>query len=341
MNTVHIQSGEAAPLSFGEGLGVRLTYQQFGPPIGTAPVVLVNHALTGNSNVGGPDGWWNAIIGEGKTIDTNHFTVVAFNIPGNGFGDEYFIDNYTAVTVAGVAALFWQGLIALGVENLYAIIGGSLGGGVVWHMAAQQPAKVQHLIPIATDHKATDWVMANVLVQDRILNNSASPVADARLHAMLLYRTPQSLQQRFNREHIDGAFAIEHWLNRHGKKLEERFALPAYRLMNHLLKTIDVDIEDIGNSKAAIHLIAVDTDLLFTPQQTRKTFEALKAAGSKVYYNEIQSIHGHDAFLIESAQLAGILQPVFEPHQSGVPFAAPIQASPLGQRKEKTLVKVS
>ncbi|MES2486792.1 MAG: alpha/beta fold hydrolase [Bacteroidota bacterium] len=300
-------------LSSGKSLkDVPLTYQIFGPAISAAPVVLVNHALTGNSNVSGPDGWWNTLIGPGKTIDTTHFTVVAFNIPGNSYGSDFFIENYAAVTVADVAALFWQGLKSLGVNSLFAIIGGSLGGGVTWHMAAQQPDKLQHLIPVATDHKATDWVIANVLVQDRILNNSTSPVADARLHAMLLYRTPQSLQERFERNYTNGAFAIEHWLNRHGKKLEERFALPAYKLMNHLLKTIDVDLAVVAaHMGAAIHLVAVDTDLLFTPNETRKTFELLKAAGAEVCYNEIQSAHGHDAFLIEHTQLAAILKPVF------------------------------
>ncbi|HMI07545.1 MAG TPA: hypothetical protein VK528_08375, partial [Flavobacterium sp.] len=68
---------------------VSLFYQTFGPELGTAPVVLVNHALTGNSNVTGKNGWWNDLIGKEKTIDTNYFTVIAFNIPGNGFDGDF------------------------------------------------------------------------------------------------------------------------------------------------------------------------------------------------------------------------------------------------------------
>lgn len=287
---------------------VPLTYQVFGPGLGTAPVVVVNHALTGNSNVAGMGGWWGAIAGDGRALDTRCFTVVAFNIPGNGYGNNYFIDDYKAVSVADVAALFWRGLDVLRVSKVFAIIGGSLGGGVAWHMAALKPGRLHHLIPVATHHKATDWVIANVLVQDRILNNSTDPLADARLHAMLLYRTPQSLEERFNRSRVEGGYAVENWLISHGKKLQERFTLSAYRLMNHLLKTIDADVETI---KAAVHLIAIDTDLLFTPDETRNTFSLFKDLGNKLTYNEVKSIHGHDAFLIENEQIEAVLKPVF------------------------------
>ena len=306
---------------------VVLSYQLFGPALGTAPVVLVNHALTGNSNVSGKLGWWKTLIGENRTIDTNFFTVIAFNIPGNGFDDDAdnLIYNYKDVTAADVAHFFWLGLKQLGILQLHTLIGGSLGGGIAWEMAALESESVTNLIPVATDWKATDWVIANTLVQDRILNNSKDPVADARLHAMLLYRTPQSLQQRFKRGYADTAFAIEHWLNRHGKSLEERFALPSYKLMNHLLKTINIakdgSFEAVTkNITAAIHLVAVDTDLLFTPEETRKTYELLKQNGNEVYFHEIQSAHGHDAFLIEWEQLAAILAPVFDSNSEGLQF---------------------
>ena len=306
---------------------VALSYQFFGPVIGNAPVVLVNHALTGNSNVGGYNGWWNTLVGEEKIIDTSYFTVIAFNIPGNGFDDnaDNLIYNYKDFTSQDVARVFWLGLQKLGILQLHTIIGGSLGGGIAWEMAALEPEKVANLIPVATDWKATDWVVANTLVQDRILNNSVNPIADARLHAILLYRTPQSLQCRFNNTYINNAFAVEHWLTKHGKNLEERFTLPAYKLMNHLLKTInmakDGSFEAVAKTiTAAIHIVAVDTDLLFTADETRKTYEALKQNGNEVYYNEIKSVHGHDAFLIEWEQLAEILAPVFQSDENSKKF---------------------
>ena len=72
---------------------IKLSYQLFGLPLGEAPIVLVNHALTGNSHVAGEDGWWKDLIGHDKVIDTKIYTVLAFNIPGNGY-DGFAIENY-------------------------------------------------------------------------------------------------------------------------------------------------------------------------------------------------------------------------------------------------------
>ena len=300
---------------------INLSYQVFGLPINTAPIVLVNHALTGNSQVAGKKGWWNDLIGDNKTIDTTFFTVLAFNIPGNGYDDNFdtLLLNYKDFSARDFSVLFWEGLKILKIESLFAVIGGSLGGGIAWEMAALEPNKIENLIPIATDWKATDWVIANVLVQDQILNNSQNPIADARLHAMLLYRTPQSLKLKFNRKEseIANGFQIENWLNHHGKKLQNRFHLASYKLMNHLLKTIDIsrnktDFLAVANTITAnIHIISVDSDLFFIPSENLETYEELVATKENVFYHEIKSIHGHDAFLIEFEQLSTIISPIF------------------------------
>ncbi|MGL2965002.1 alpha/beta fold hydrolase [Flavobacterium sp. XGLA_31] len=298
-----------------------LFYQTFGQPVGTAPVAVVNHALTGNSNVTGEDGWWNDLIGENKIIDTVYFTVIAFNIPGNGYDGNFgnLISAYVDFTIRDVARIFWEGLQFLNVKKVFAVIGGSLGGAVAWEMAVLQPNKIDHLIPVATDWKATDWVIANVLIQDQILNNSDDPIADARLHAMLLYRTPQSINQRFQRNKLDdlSIFQIENWLITHGFKLKNRFRLSAYKLMNHLLKTNDITrnrkdfLTVVQTIQAHIHVIAVDTDYFFIPEENRESHQQLQTVKENVFYHEIQSIHGHDAFLIEFEQLAQILEPIF------------------------------
>lgn len=298
-----------------------LFYQLFGQPIHTAPIVVVNHALTGNSNVTGENGWWNDLIGENKTIDTNYFTVIAFNIPGNGFDNNFgnLISNYKDFTIRDIARIFWEGLFFLNVNSVFALIGGSLGGAIAWEMTALQPNKIENLIPIATDWKATDWVVANVLIQDQILNNSDDPIADARLHAMLLYRTPQSVNQRFKREKFNenSIFQIENWLVNHGIKLKNRFRLSSYKLMNHLLKTNDITRQRnnfqsvITSINANIHIVAVDTDYFFIADENRKDYQQAKSVKENVFYHEINSIHGHDAFLIEFNQLSQILEPIF------------------------------
>jgi homoserine O-acetyltransferase len=300
---------------------IPLHYQLFGQPIGNSPVVVVNHALTGNSNVSGENGWWKDLIGENKIIDTNYFTIIAFNIPGNGFDEnpENLIANYKDFTIRDIVRIFWEGLFFLKIETVFAIIGGSLGGAVAWEMTALYPKRIQNLIPIATDWKATDWIIANVLIQDQILNNSDDPIADARLHAMLLYRTPQSINQRFQRKKLDNlsSYQIENWLLNHGIKLKNRFRLSAYKLMNHLLKTNDITrgrkdfLQLAKNINSTIHIISVDSDYFFIAHENKETYHQLKEIKENVYYNEIKSIHGHDAFLIEFEQLSQILSPIF------------------------------
>jgi len=297
---------------------IDLSYQVFGAALHTAPIVLVNHALTGNSNVSGKGGWWSSLIGDDKCIDTKKFTVLAFNIPGNGF-DSFVIDNYKDFVARDIAYIFLEGLKELKIDSVFATIGGSLGGGIAWEMAALNPGLTEHLIPVASDWKSTDWLIANCQIQEQFLVNSKQPVHDARMHAMLCYRTPESFKERFNRSTNteQQIFSVESWLRHHGEKLQERFQLSAYKLMNQLLKTIDVTREgnqsfvNLQNSNTNIHIVGVDSDLFFTAKENKDTFKQLAQANSNVTYGEIHSLHGHDAFLIEFQQLEQILKGVF------------------------------
>jgi len=314
-------------LDFTSELGIhipmlKLAYQLFGKPLGTAPIVLINHALTGNSNVCGVDGWWKNLVGENKCIDTHEYTILAFNIPGNGFDNdqENLIDNYKDFTARDIASIFILGLHKLKIQSLYAVIGGSVGGGIAWELVALQPKLIDHVIPIASDWKSTDWLIANCFLQDRILNNSLNPIEDARVHAMLCYRTPISFKTKFDRTTNEslGVFNIESWLIHHGKKLQERFYLSTYKLMNQLLKTIDItrDREEfetvVSEIQSHIHIIGVNSDLFFTASENKETYHKLKELNIKTDYYEIQSIHGHDAFLIEYEQLSEFLSPIFK-----------------------------
>jgi len=298
-----------------------MSYQLFGKPLHEAPIVLINHALTGNSNVAGEGGWWTQIVGPGKVIDTNLYTVLAFNIPGNGQDQNpsNLIENYQDFTARDIAQIFALALEDLKITQLFAVIGGSVGGGLAWELAALRPSLIEHLIPVASDWKSTDWLLANCHIQDRILNNSSEPLADARMHAMSLYRTPESLKSKFDRTLQDGEaiFAVESWLNYHGKVLNERFQLAAYKLMNQVLRTIDITqgkqdfIQVASKITSNIHIITINSDLFFKPEVNWETYVDLKIHKDNVTISEIQSIHGHDAFLIEFAQIQNILEPVF------------------------------
>lgn len=289
----------------------QISYQTFGLPLGSAPVILINHALTGNSTLLGINGWWDDMVGENKTIDTLKYTIVAFNIPGNGY-DNFFISDYKKIITKQIAQLFWYGLEQLQIPNLYAIVGGSLGGAIGWEMVIQQPKRVSKFVPIATHYKTNSWLAGNVHIQDSILNHSKKPVQDARKHAMFLYRSPTGINQKF----LNNNTKVLEWLDYHGNALENRFTLKAYKLVNHLLSTIGQDVTDeiwenfSRDYKGEIHIISVNTDLLFIPEDQEETYLKLKSK-IKTSYNIINSVHGHDAFLIEFDQLSNILNPLF------------------------------
>ena len=297
---------------------LNLSFQVFGPELHTAPIVLVNHALTGNSQVVGSTGWWNDLIGANKTIDTTKYTILAFNVPGNGF-DDLIIENYSDFTTRDIARIFIEGINFLEIKKTYAIIGGSVGGGIAWEMVALEPKITQHLIPIATDWKSTDWLIANCFLQEQILKNSSKPIEDARTHAMLCYRTPESFAAKFQRTTNEelAIFNVESWLLHHGEKLQKRFQISSYKMMNQLLKTIDItrnraSFEEITSKiEADIHIIGINSDLFFTANENIATYEELKKYKNNVTYQEIVSIHGHDAFLIEYKQLHNLLQDIF------------------------------
>jgi len=288
---------------------IPLSYQLFGKDLFSAPIILVNHALTGNSNVSGEKGWWKQLVGKHQVIDTDQYTVLCFNIPGNGF-DDFFIDECEDFTPSDIANIFLKGLEILNIKSLHAIIGGSLGGGIGWEMLVRKPHLAEIFIPVACDFKTHDWLHAQCLVQNFLLNQNDEPLQKARIHAMLCYRTPESLNSRFQNRYSEEKQRLESedWLVYHGKALNERFSLKSYKLMNHLLMNINANEEHLEKIQARMHMISVDTDLFFPASEIRMCFEKLKEKNKDVFYHEITSVHGHDAFLMEYKQLNTIIK---------------------------------
>ncbi|WP_209390710.1 alpha/beta fold hydrolase [Chryseobacterium sp. RR2-3-20] len=293
----------------GKEYSIPLSYQLFGKDLFSVPIILVNHALTGNSNVSGEKGWWKQLIGERQVIDTQRFTVLCFNIPGNGF-DDFFVDEYEDFTPSDIANIFLKGLEVLNIKKLYTIIGGSLGGAIGWEMLVKKPDLADIFIPVACDYKTHDWLHAQCLVQKFLLNQPNEPLQKARIHAMLCYRTPQSLNDRFQNKFNNEKDRLESedWLIHHGNVLNERFSLKSYRLMNHLLMNINAEEEKLEKIQSRMHMISVDTDLFFPASEIRMSFEKFKEKKENVFYHEITSIHGHDAFLMEYEQLNTIIK---------------------------------
>lgn len=291
---------------------VPLSYELAGAPLGEAPIVLVNHALTGNSHVAGPDGWWAELIGPGQAIDTERYTILCFDIPGNCYHTEP-LPEPNLFTLREVAELMLQGLKMLGIQSLHAIIGASMGGALVWQIAHLAPSLANLVIPIACDYRASDWLLGQTLVQ-RLLLESEHPLYAARIHGMLCYRTPESINQRFGGEQIakgeegETKPKVLDWLEYHGRQLESRFSLDAYKVMTHLTETIHVTdhATALRSIEGEIHMISIDSDLLFPHSEAVATAEVLG-----VPLHTIHSIHGHDAFLMEYQQLSQIINSFF------------------------------
>ena len=304
-------------LSSGENVSVSLSYQTFGLQLGKGPLVVVNHSLTGDSNISGDNGWWSELIGSKKMINTDKFCVMCINIPGNiqekrgfNYGNKWILSD--------VAKLFIQLLKNLGVRKVHSLIGGSIGGGLVWEMGLLDENFFENLIPVAADYKASDWLISNTYFQNLILKNSKNPVFDARLHAMISYRNPKSINRRFKIKSNDlNERKVIDWLNHHGNKLKEKFSLKSYIHMNHLLSSIGYNYENkflklITKNKSKIHLVGVNSDLLFPNFEIENTYDLLSAIKKNIYYYQIQSDHGHDAFLIEFKQMKNKLNHIFE-----------------------------
>lgn len=306
----------------GQQLEVNVSYQLFGRSPGVAPVVVVTHGLTGNSSAAGPGGWWSRLIGPGKAIDTRQFAVLAFDLPGNGYGGDAksFFPDHRQVNARDVARWLGCALERLGIERVFAGIGPSLGGGILWEMALVRPGLFGTIIPVAADWKSSDWIIAHNHVQEQLLEQGEGGMRLARQMAMLFYRSPESFRRKFGREQkAEGRFAVETWLEHHGDRLADRFAPEAYRAMNHLLSTIDIGrgrggfAQAIRNLHARVVQVAVNNDLFFVASENRRTHQFLCQQGRASEYHEIQSVHGHDGFLIETDQLTNILRTVFVP----------------------------
>ena len=294
-----------------------LSYEVFGRPLGSAPLILVGHALTANSSLTGDKGWWEPIVGSAKAIDTNRATVLCFNIPGNGY-DGFFFDADIQLTASDIARIFITGLENLSISEVALFVAGSVGGGIAWSMVAQNRIHFKRFVPIATDWKSTDWIIAHCHIQERLLEEETEwGLKLARQHAMLTYRTPQSFDSRFQRERKSSNYAVESWLDYHGDALTSRFHARAYRHLNQILRQIDAVPEDqsfesvFAPIKTEFYVVSITSDLLFIPTEDDKTVNSLRSLGKPTDHFKIYSLHGHDAFLIEHDQVAAVIKGIW------------------------------
>ena len=292
-------------------------------------VVVVCHSLTADTNV---SEWWGPMKGHKKALDTKKYFIICINALGSPYGStspltfsEGGLDptEFPEITVRDVVRSQKMLTDSLGIRGIAAAVGGSLGGMAALEWGIMYPDIVKSVISIGSCAANTPWALGFGEVQRNAITNDPGwnggkyrgqppGLGLARKIAMISYRSPVSFAERFGRRlNKDGGnFAVSGYLDYHGKKLLQRFDANCYL---SLLRTMDS--HDVGRGRGGwvpalerltmpALMIGMSTDALYPPEEQRKL--AAKIENSR--YAEIDSGHGHDAFLMEFEKLSDVVE---------------------------------
>ncbi len=288
-----------------------ISYQWIGNINKVKPVVLILHALTGNSSVTGENGWWKQLVGTSKIIDTDKYNILSIDTLGNGFATDthLHIHSVEKITVNDIAKINLWLLNELQLKTNISIIGGSLGGAIAWEMWKENPELFDKLISIGANPFEDHWIKAITFLQNDLLQNDQG-YEQARMWSMLFYRNALGIDDKFKSSNQ----TIENWLVYHGNSLKKRFSKKSYQIMNHLLGSIgkgsskEQYIKAAHKSNTQIVVVSISSDWLFHPQHQIDWANELAKSYRNVTHHSLESTHGHDAFLIEFEKLGKILE---------------------------------
>lgn len=276
-------------------------------------LVVVVHALTGSADAVGD--WWSEVAGPGRAMDTRRHAVLSANLLGSCYGttgpSEPDRRPFPAVTTRDMARLIERLVASLGVSSVALVVGGSLGGMVALELAATFPTLARNVVVLAAPAEHPASAIGWSHIQRRAIDAAgAEGLEIARMIAMMTYRTADELDVRFGRTTPgDGGFQVQRYLARHGRKLRDRFDVHSYRTLLDAMDTHDVGRGRGGVERALRRIegrvigVGIAGDLLYSERDVRRWTEA---AGAD--YRVIRSTHGHDAFLLEHAQVSAILR---------------------------------
>jgi homoserine O-acetyltransferase/O-succinyltransferase len=295
-------------LRYGSELEVSIAYEWQGNP--NAPVIIVAGGISATRHVSlsteYPErGWWEAQVGPGRAIDTDRFRILAIN----WLGSEGSLD--VAIDSADQADAIAATLDHLNIKKAAAFVGASYGAMVGLQFAARHGQRLEKLIAISGADSAHPYSSAwralqrNIVRLNRDSENEAAALSIARQLAMLSYRTPEEFAERFatpvQLENDIARSPAENYLEVCGNKYA---AITNTTAFLRLSESIDLHQVNTGDIKTFTTLVAIEEDRL-VPVETLAALE--QKIGARCQLKRIRSVYGHDAFLVESTQIAEVL----------------------------------
>ncbi|MBR0473272.1 MAG: homoserine O-acetyltransferase [Methanosphaera sp.] len=315
--------------------------------------IYVCHALTGDAHAAGwhdndkKPGWWNIIIGPGKPLDTNKYFIICSNVIGSckgstgpssinpDTGKEYGLD-FPIVTIADMVSAQKKLMDHLEITQLYAVIGGSMGGMQVLEWTISHPEMIRNAIMIASGAYSTpqqiafnaverrsitedpNWNKGNYYHTDKIPEQGLSV---ARMIGHITYLSNESMYEKFGRRLQDkndfsydfsNEFQVESYLEYQGFSFTKKFDANSYLYLTKALDYFDVRKnnsleEGLKSVRAKMLIMSITSDWLYTHEHMEEIVQALRANNVDVTYSKLNSEYGHDAFLIENGQMNYII----------------------------------
>jgi homoserine O-acetyltransferase len=339
---------EPLPLDSGQSIaGVRIAYESYGSLSPARDnVVLVCHATTGDQHLAskhpitGKPGWWNRMVGPGSPIDTTRFFVICANVLGGCMGStgpgsvapdgKPWAMRFPVITIRDMVRAQVALLEALGIEKVYAVVGGSMGGMQALSLAANWPELAERVLciagtatmpaqNIAFQEVGRQAVMADPGWQEgNYYGTGKAPDAGlsvARMAAHITYLSEASLTEKFGRRlqnrnektfGFDADFQVESYLRHQGATFKDRFDANSYLYLTRAMSYFDLAEEQGGRladaftrTKARFCVVSFDSDWLYPTELSRTLAHALNAAGAPVSFVELSAPFGHDSFLLD------------------------------------------
>ena len=361
------------PFTFKNGQvlpGFTLRYETYGTLNATRDnAVVICHALSGDHHCAGwhsPEdhkpGWWNNLIGPGKAVDTRRFFVISTNVLGGcqgstgpssldpASGQPYGI-RFPFVTILDMVRAQKLLLDHLGVSEVHAAIGGSMGGMTALLFAIEFPHLIRRVVAMATTARESAQAIAfnevgrQAIMQDPAWNQGDYPkdggprvgLAIARMMAHITYVSDASMDRKFGRRKKESAqadsytfdtqFEVEGYLRHQAQSFINRFDANTYLYITRALDQFDL-AQAYGSVEKAVAPVQAETlcvgftsDWLFPPEQNRRIALSLLRAGKRASYAELATDLGHDSFLLESEELYGLVRGFLERESVAFDFA--------------------